>query len=123
MKEKILVIEDDKFLRDLMELKLKQEEYQVFTAVDGEDGVKTAKAEKPELILLDIILPNMSGWDVLKALKADPNLSNVPVVLLTNLGEEADVQKGIELGAVDYMVKAHFTPEEIITKVITVLKK
>ena len=120
MKEKILVIEDDKFLRDLMELKLKEEKYQVFTAIDGEDGVKTVKAEKPDLILLDIILPNMSGWDVLKTLRADPNLASIPVILLTNLGEEADVKKGLEMGAVDYMIKAHFTPDEIIKKVVAV---
>ncbi|MAG44317.1 response regulator [bacterium] len=123
MKEKILIIEDDKFLRDLMELKLKEGEYEVLTSVDGEEGLKTSKQEKPELILLDIILPNMSGWDVLKALKQDSDLANIPVILLTNLGEESDVQKGLELGAVDYMVKAHFTPEEIITKVALVLKK
>jgi DNA-binding response OmpR family regulator len=114
--KKILIVEDDKFLRDLLERKLVQAGYKVITAVDGEDGLKAAKEEKPDLILLDIILPTMSGWEVLEKIKADPDLSSIAVIVLSNLGEREDVERGLSLGAEDYIIKAHFTPSEVIDK-------
>lgn len=117
MDKKVLIVEDDKFLRELMTQKISKEGYQVVEAVDGEDGVKKAKEEKPNLILLDLILPSMDGFEVLSAIKEDPASSEAPVIILSNLGQKDDVEKGLKLGAIDYLIKAHFTPGEIIEKI------
>ncbi len=118
---KILVVEDDKFLRELITQKLSREGYDVYEAVDGEDGVKKAKESKPDIILLDLILPGIDGFEVLAKIKEDSDLVNVPVVILSNLGQRDDVERGLKLGAVDFLIKAHFTPGEIIEKVQKIL--
>ncbi|MCK5044217.1 response regulator [Candidatus Parcubacteria bacterium] len=123
MAEKILIVEDDKFLRELMSQKLRNEEYDVVEAVDGEEGVKKAKEENPELILLDLILPGIDGFDVLAKIKEEDSLIPVPVIILSNLGQKEDIEKGLKLGATDYLIKAHFTPGEIIEKVKFILGK
>jgi len=115
--KKILIIEDDKFLRDLIEKKLTDEGYEIVTATDGEIGLKMAIEEEPVLVLLDILLPNMSGWEVLEKIKSDPRTNKIPVLFLTNLGEKEDVERGLKMGANDYIIKAHFTPNEIIEKI------
>ncbi len=120
--KKILIVEDDKFLRELMARKLEKEGYEISEAVDGEEGFKKAQTEKPDLILLDLILPGMDGFEVLTKVKDDPNLSQIPVIVLSNLGQKEDVERGLKLGAIDYLIKAHFTPGEIIEKVRAVLK-
>jgi DNA-binding response OmpR family regulator len=122
MPQKILIIEDDKFLRELISRKLAKEGYDIFEAVDGEDGLKKVKEEKPDLILLDLILPGIEGFEVLSRIKQDPELSRIPVIILSNLGQKEDVDRGRELGAADYLIKAHFTPAEIIEKIRAVLK-
>lgn len=114
--EKILIVEDDKFLRELIAQKLVKEGYHISEAVDGEEGLKKAKEEKPDLVLLDLILPGIDGFEVLARMKEE-NIGRVPVIILSNLGQKEDVEKGLELGAVDYLVKAHFTPGEIIEKI------
>ncbi len=113
---KILVVEDDKFLRELIARKLR-EDYEVSEAIDGEEGLKKTREEKPDLILLDLILPGIDGFEVLTEIKKDPQLSEIPVIILSNLGQTDDIEKGLKLGAIDYLVKAHFTPAEIIEKV------
>lgn len=118
---KILVVEDDKFLRELITQKLSREGYDVYEAVDGEDGVKKAKESKPDIILLDLILPGIDGFEVLAKIKEDSDLVNIPVVILSNLGQRDDVERGLKLGAVDFLIKAHFTPGEIIEKVQKIL--
>ncbi len=120
---KILIIEDDKFIRDLLVQKLKKEGFLTIEALDGEEGVKVAKAEKPNIILLDLILPGMDGFEVLKILKGDPITSSFPVIILSNLGQKEDKERAIGLGAEDFMIKAHFTPSEIISTIRSVLKK
>ncbi len=120
--QKILIIEDDKFLRELIAQKLTKESYEVFEAIDGEEGIKKIKTEKPDLVLLDLILPGIDGFEVLSQMKKDPSLSQLPVIILSNLGQKEDIEKGINLGANDYLIKAHFTPNEIIEKIKTVLK-
>lgn len=122
MAQKILVIEDDKFLRELISKKLAKEGFAVSEAIDGEEGIKKIKEEKPDLILLDLILPGIDGFEVLSKMKDDPLLSAVPVIILSNLGQKEDVEKGLKLGAVDYLIKAHFTPGEIIEKIRANLK-
>lgn len=121
-KQKVLVIEDDKFLRELIAQKLIKEGYEASEAVDGEEGIKKIKEEKPDLILLDLILPGIDGFEVLSRMREDPAINSIPVIILSNLGQKEDVEKGLKLGAVDYLIKAHFTPGEIIEKIKNTLK-
>jgi len=122
MANKILIVEDDKFLRELITKKLDKEGYETSQAVDGEEGLEKVKKEKPALVLLDLILPGIDGFEVLSKIKEDPALSRIPVIILSNLGQKEDVERGLKLGAIDYLIKAHFTPGEIIEKVRTNLK-
>ncbi|HZX49657.1 MAG TPA: response regulator [Candidatus Paceibacterota bacterium] len=114
---KILLIEDDKFLRELIIQKLGKEGYEVEEAPEGEGGLTKMKSGKPDLVLLDLILPGIDGFEVLSKMKEDPELQGIPVIILSNLGQRDDVQKGIDLGAKDYLIKAHFTPGEIVEKI------
>jgi len=116
-KKRILIVEDDKFLRELIVGKLEGEGYEVLVAVDGLEGVKSIQEQKPSLVLLDLMLPNMDGFEVLQKIKDDPTISSMPVIILSNLGQREDVERGLSLGAVDFMIKAHFTPNEVIEKV------
>ncbi|HEX9721679.1 MAG TPA: response regulator [Candidatus Paceibacterota bacterium] len=120
---KILLIEDDKFLRELIIQKLGKEGFNVVEAAEGETGVTKMEEEKPDLVLLDLILPGIDGFEVLRRVKANTAVSSVPVIILSNLGQRDDVEKGIELGAVDYLIKAHFTPGEIVEKIKAVLSQ
>lgn len=121
MPQKILVVEDDKFLRELIARKLREEDFDVVEAIDGEEAVKKIVQENPHIVLLDLILPGIDGFEVLAKIKEDPQLSQIPVIILSNLGQRDDIEKGLRLGAVDFLVKAHFTPAEIIDKVKRVL--
>jgi len=121
--EKILIVEDDKFLRELIAKKLLKEGYEVEEAIDGEDGVRKTKEVMPDLILLDLILPGIDGFEVLKRIKEDEKTASIPVVILSNLGQKDEIEKGLNLGAVDFLIKAHFTPEEIVEKIKLVLAK
>lgn len=121
---KILIIEDDKYLRELMIRKLSSEKgLDISSAVDGENGLKAFEKEKPDLVLLDLILPGIDGFEVLSRMKENTELASIPVIILSNLGQKSDVEKGMKLGAADYMVKAHFTPNEIVDKVKQTLAK
>ena len=120
--QKILIIEDDKFLRELIVRKLSQENFDVVEAIDGEDGIKKVKETIPDLLLLDLILPGIDGFEVLSKIKEEPATASIPVIILSNLGQREDIERGLKLGAVDYLVKAHFTPNEIIEKVKASLK-
>ncbi len=119
----ILIVEDDKFLRELMVGKLSQEDFKIIEAVDGEGALKKLKDFSPDLILLDLILPGVDGFEVLSKIKENANTSSIPVIVLSNLGQREDVERGMKLGAVDYLVKAHFTPNEIIDKVKNTIKQ
>ncbi|HCM36618.1 MAG: hypothetical protein A3J30_01810 [Candidatus Wildermuthbacteria bacterium RIFCSPLOWO2_02_FULL_47_9c] len=120
--EKILLIEDDKFLRELIIQKLGKEGYEVVEAAEGETGLAKMKEEKPNLVLLDLILPGIDGFEVLSRIKKDPSLVQIPVIILSNLGQRDDMEKGIALGARDYLIKAHFTPGEIVEKIRATLQ-
>lgn len=122
MAKKILIVEDDKFLRELISRKLQREGFEISEAVDGEEGERKIKEEKPDLVLLDLILPGMDGFEVLSRVKQDPEVAHIPVIILSNLGQKEEIEKGLKLGAIDYLVKAHFTPAEIIEKIKTILK-
>lgn len=123
LKEKILIIEDDKMLSDMYSLKFTEEHYGVVQAFTGMEGLEKAKTEKPDIILLDIILPQMDGFQVIEEIKKDQSIKNIPVLFLTNLRQEDDVKKGTILGAVGYLVKASFTPAQVLDKVKEILVK
>lgn len=118
---KVLLVEDDKMILDMYTLKFSQEGYKVYSADNGKEGLDLAKKEQPDVILLDIILPQMDGFSVLKRLKSDNSTKNIPVVLLTNLGQDGDVKKGLELGAIDYLIKANYTPSQVVEKIKSLL--
>ncbi len=117
--KKILIIEDDKFLLKLYSDKLSREGFSVSMAISGEEGLGKVRQEKPDLVLLDVILPQKNGFDILGELKLDPETKDIPVVMLTNLGQESDIKTGMDLGAVDYLVKTDFS----ITKLPEVVRK
>lgn len=113
----ILVIEDDKFLRELLVRKLSGEGFDVQNAIDAEAAFAILAERKPKIILCDLILPGIDGFEILKRIKADPRISDIPVVILSNLGQKEDLEKAMALGAEDFMVKANFTLDEIMAKV------
>ena len=117
MPQKILIIEDDKFLRRLITERFKQENFETVEAANGEEGLRKTKEEKPNLVLLDLILPDADGFQILSKIKEDKNISSIPVIIFSNLGERKEMEKALRLGAVDYLIKAHFTPSEIVEKV------
>lgn len=121
MAKKILIIEDDLVLQKSLKEYLSSEGFEIKCASDGEEGIQKAIAEKPDLILLDIILPKKDGYEVLQEVKANPEISHIPVVLLTNLDGITDVEKALELGATTYLVKADYKLEEVTEKVKEIL--
>lgn len=120
-KVKVLIVDDDAFLSGIYATKLELEGFEVVSARDGEEGLKTAMKEKPALILLDVLMPKLDGFEVLKRLKADAETKSIPVIMLTNLGQKEDIEKGIQDGAADYLIKAHFVPAEAVEKIKKVL--
>ncbi len=116
-KKKILVVEDEATLQKALSEALIQSGYEVLSALDGLRGLELAREGKPDLILLDIILPKMDGFEVLKRIKEDENTSSIPVIILTNLSDVSDVEKALDLGATTYLVKADFHLEDVLKKV------
>lgn len=115
--KKILFIEDESALQKTFDDILAQEGYEMVSAMDGEEGLRLAKIEKPDLILLDLILPKVHGFEVLKQLKEDKETSDIPIIVLTNLEGTGDVEKALELGATTYLVKANYSLEEVLQKI------
>ena len=122
MKQTILIIEDEAALQKTLGDVLQQEGYEVFQALDGETGFRTAAEKKPSLILLDLVLPNTNGFEVLSKLKKTQETKDIPVIVLTNLESMEDIQKVIDLGATTYLVKASYSLEDIVVKVKDSLK-
>lgn len=112
-KAKILIIEDDKFLLKLYSEKLRREGFEVLESLTGEEGLNKVFIEKPDLVILDLILPGKNGFEVLSEMKLNPKTKNIPVIILTNLGQESDIKKGLELGAVAYLVKTEFSMNQL----------
>lgn len=115
--KKVLYVEDESFFGSIISKKLEESEYTVYVAVNGTEGLKAAQENQYDLILLDLILPELGGFEVLERLKADPNTKNVPVVILSNLSSEADKIKAKELGARAFYVKINAMPSEILALV------
>jgi DNA-binding response OmpR family regulator len=122
-KHKVLVVEDDEFLRQLVCQKLMKENFEVDAAIDSTGVFQVLENKKPDLILLDLILPGMDGFEILKRIKQNKDMSDVPVIVLSNLGQAEDIDRAMAGGAEDYMVKANFTPGEIVEKIRFILQK
>ena len=120
--KKIVIIDDDAFLAGIYATKLELDGFAVASGRDGEEGLRVVAKEMPDLILLDVLMPKLDGFEVLKRLKSDPAVKNIPVIMLTNLGQKEDVEKGLSEGAEDYLIKAHFVPSEAVAKIKKVLK-
>lgn len=116
-KKKILVIDDEESVREIYRREFLNNGFSVALAADGEEGLLKAGEETPDLILLDIMLPKMSGIDVLKSLKRNPLTKKIPTLLLTNLGEETIIKEGFELGADGYLLKVSYTPVQVVEEV------
>jgi len=116
MPKRILLVEDDPFLSSLLGNRLKREGFEVFLVKDGSEALKAMRAQPVDLVLLDIILPGKSGFEVLEDIKGDPQISNLPVIIISNLGQETDIEKGKELGVIDYIVKARISIDDLIKK-------
>ncbi len=121
--KKILVVEDDKFLRELFLKKLYNEGFDVKHAIDAPGTFEVLSETHPDIILLDLILPGEDGFSILEKLKKDQKLFSIPVVVLSNLGQQEDIDRAMSLGAVDFLVKANYTLDEIIERVLQTLKE
>jgi DNA-binding response OmpR family regulator len=115
--KKILLVEDEPLLGNLLKQRLEHEGVEVILARDGEEALNVLRTTKPDLILLDIILPKISGFELLETLQADPQLERAPVVIVSNLGQDSDMQKGQALGAIQYFVKAKVSIEDLVERV------
>ncbi len=122
-KPKILIIEDDGFLLQMYSSKLELEGYEVISALDGVKGLKLALTNQPDLIILDLKLPELDGFQILKKLKKDDKTKKISIIVLTNLSQKQDINQCLDLGADDYLIKAHFVPSEVIERVKIILKK
>src|SRR3989344_2457488 len=115
--KKVLIVEDDNFLRSVTAKRLEEEGYAVAVAVDGESALVTAQDAKPDLILLDLLLPGLDGFAVLGKLKAHDDLKKVPVIVFSNLGQKEDIEKAKLLGAEQFLIKANFTLDDVMDKI------
>lgn len=122
-KPKILIIEDDGFLLQMYSEKLDIEGYEVSSALDGAKGLKMALSQKPDLIILDLKLPELDGFQILERIRKDKKTKTIPVIVLTNLSQKQDIDQCLDLGANDYLIKAHFVPSEVIDRVKLILGK
>ena len=114
---KILLIEDEEIMINLLEKKLTQEGYEVWVARDGAEGIKSMKEIKPDLILLDIVMPKMGGLEVMEEMAKDRDLSKIPVLVISNSGQPIELDKAKELGARDWLIKTEFSPQEVVEKI------
>jgi len=114
---RILLAEDDRILRKAGEVSLRKKGFEVISAIDGEDALAKARDHKPDLVLLDVIMPKMNGFDVLEALKADERVRDVPVIMLTNLEQPADIKRAADAGAHSYLVKSNMNLDELAARI------
>ncbi len=120
--QRILVVEDDRFLRKAAESALRRNGFTVLVAANGEEGLRVARSEIPDLVLLDLIMPGLQGFEVLKLLKAEATTSAIPVVVISNLGQDSDVKNALDAGAVDYLVKANLALDDLVKRVKALLE-
>ena len=118
-KPTVLLVEDDPFLSSVLRMKLEKESFKVVRAADGDEALNflTEQGIKPDLILLDLILPKKNGFEVLETIRQDPLLEKLPVIIISNLGQPSDIERGKALGVIDYFIKARLSVEELVNKV------
>lgn len=121
--KRILIVEDEKILRDLLQKKLLKEGYEVLAACDGQEGIEMIRQEKPDLILLDILMPRKDGFGVMEDMQKDPEIKNIPIIIVSNSGQQVELSRAIKLGAKDWLIKTEFDPQEVIDKVIKQIGK
>ncbi len=117
MLKKILLIEDEEIMINLLQKKLIKEGYEVSIARDGKDGLKTMREVYPDLILLDIIMPRMGGFEVMEEMQKDKELKKIPIIVISNSGQPVELDKAQKLGARDWLIKTEFDPQEVVNKV------
>jgi CheY-like chemotaxis protein len=120
--KRILLVEDDRFLRKAAEVRLRRAGYTVITAADGEEAIASATAMRPDLVLLDLIMPRMQGFEVLRVLRTQPNMQGVPIVVLTNLSQDVDREQAMTHGASGYLIKANMSLDALAHAVGDALK-
>lgn len=118
----ILLVEDDPFLIDVYATKLRKENFEIEVAKTGKEALKKLEKQKFSIVILDIVLPNIDGWTILRKMKKNPALKDLKVIVLSNLGQKEEVEKGLKLGADRYLIKAHFTPGQVVEKIKKTLK-
>ncbi len=123
MIKKILIIEDEEIMADLLQKKLTEEGYKISVARDGEEGLKVMKEVKPDLILLDIVMPGMGGFEVMEEMQKNWELKRIPIIVISNSGQPVELDRAQKLGAKDWLVKTEFDPQEVINKVIKQIGK
>lgn len=120
-KESILIVEDDKFFRDLVSKKLEKNGFEMLLAADSKEALTLLEEKKPSLIISDLILPGLDGFELISMVKKDEKTKHIPIIVLSNLGQKDEIERAKSLGAVDFMVKVNFTPDEIVDKIKNVL--
>lgn len=118
----ILLIEDDPFLIDIYTTKLKDSGFSIEVATDGGVGLRKLREKEYDLLVLDIVLPHIDGWRILREIEKDEKLRNLTIVIFSNLGQKEEVEKGLQLGAVKYFIKAHYTPSEMVEEIKKILR-
>jgi CheY-like chemotaxis protein len=115
--KKILLIEDEEIMIDILQRKLSKEGYEVSKAVDGKEGLEIMKEVKPDLVLLDIVMPKMGGFEVMEAMAKDSSLKRIPIIVISNSGQPVEINRVKEMGAKDWLIKTEFDPQEVLDKV------
>jgi len=113
----VLLVEDDPFLIDIYTTKLKEAGFLIEVAATGEEALSKVKEKKPSLMILDIVLPKVDGWEILKRVKTEEKSKDLKVIILSNLGQKEEVEKGMKLGAAKYLIKAHYTPSQVVEEI------
>ena len=121
--KKIFIAEDDQFFSNAYRVKLTKDGFDVKLVADGQELLNLLKTEKPDIIILDLLMPVKDGFETLKEIKTDPSLKNIPVIIASNLGQKNDIDQGLSLGAVDYIIKSDLSLEDLVAKIRTLLAK
>lgn len=115
--KKILLVEDEEIIIDLLQRKLTKEGYEVLIAKDGEEGLKEMKKARLDLVLLDIVMPKMGGFEVMEEMQKDEELKTIPIIVISNSGQPVELDRAQKLGAKDWLIKTEFDPQEVVDKV------
>jgi DNA-binding response OmpR family regulator len=123
MSTKVLIVEDDSFLANAYRVKLSKQGFEIKIAGDGIEALSTLKAFTPDVILLDLVMPNMDGFTFLRTMRADEKIKDIPVIVASNLGQKEDTDEAKKLGAIDFVIKSNLTMQDLVTKINAVTQK